>query len=81
MIVDENTSDSVRASAQNLFNLVIVGIGVIVGSKIAGSVAEWATSDAGVLDYTRLFSVPMWASVAVFILLLLIYPSSRREVA
>ncbi|MDP6939771.1 MAG: MFS transporter [Planctomycetota bacterium] len=81
MIVDENTSDSVRASAQNLFNLVIVGIGVIVGSKIAGSVAEWATSDAGVLDYTRLFSVPMWASVAVFILLLLIYPPSRREVA
>jgi len=80
MIVDENTSDSVRASAQNLFNLVIVGIGVIVGSKIAGSVAEWATSDAGVLDYTRLFSVPMWASVAVFILLLLIYPSNRREV-
>ena len=32
MIVDENTSSDVRASAQNLFNLVIIGIGVIVGS-------------------------------------------------
>ena len=84
MIVDENTSDSVRASAQNLFNLVIVGIGVIVGSKIAGRVAEWAsdTAEAGNhLDYSRrLFSVPMWASLAVLVLLFLIYPSSRREV-
>ena len=31
MVVDENTSPDVRASAQNLYNLVIVGIGVIVG--------------------------------------------------
>ncbi len=81
MVVDENTSDSVRASAQNLFNLVIVGIGVIVGSKLAAGVADWATSESGVLDFTRLFSVPMWASVLVFFLLLVIYPSGRREVA
>lgn len=78
MIVDEETTSDVRASAQNLYNLVIVGIGVIVGSKVAGWVADWAEVD-GVLDYTRLFSVPMWASLACLLVLLVAYPGGRRE--
>lgn len=97
MIVDEETTPDVRASAQSLFNLVIIGIGIIVGSMIAGSVAGWASTlpvltEAGVpvlnedgtpkmdIDYTRLFSVPMWASFACLAVLLLLYPnrSPRR---
>ena len=74
MVVDEETPDDVRASAQNLFNLVIIGIGIIVGSKIAGEVSDWATVN-GTLDYTKLFSIPMWASFACLGLLLLFYPS------
>ena len=69
MIVDEHTSVDVRASAQNLYNLVIVGIGVIVGSKIAGWVADWADG-----DYRKLFSVPMWASLVCLLILLVAYP-------
>jgi nucleoside transporter len=69
MIVDEYTSVDVRASAQNLYNLVIVGIGVIVGSKIAGWVADWADG-----DYRKLFSVPMWASLVCLLILLVAYP-------
>jgi MFS family permease len=81
MVVDEETTADVRASAQSLFNLVIVGIGVIVGSKIAGWVADWATGADGI-DYRRLFSVPLWASLACFVLLFLFYParSARRPV-
>jgi nucleoside transporter len=74
MIVDEETTLDVRASAQSLFNLVIIGVGIIVGSKIASRVAERATIE-GALDYTRLFSVPMWAALACLILLLAFYPS------
>ena len=74
MIVDEETTADVRASAQNLFNLVIVGIGVIVGSKIAGWVADWAGG-----DYQKLFSVPMWASVACLVALLALYPNGKRD--
>jgi nucleoside transporter len=82
MVVDEETTPDVRASAQNLFNLVIVGIGVIVGSKIAGSVADWATAEgASTPDYTRLFGVPLWASLACLVLLLLFYPSKARTSA
>ncbi|HKX45396.1 MAG TPA: MFS transporter [Planctomycetota bacterium] len=73
MVVDERTTPDVRASAQNLFNLVIVGVGVIVGSKLAGLVAEWAGD-----DYTKLFSVPMWASLGCLAALLAFYPGRRR---
>jgi len=96
MIVDEETTPDMRASAQSLFNLVIIGIGIIVGSMIAGEVAAWASepvlNEAGapVLDadgaattaiqYTRLFSIPMWASFVCLAALLLFYPkhSPRR---
>ncbi|MAG58236.1 MAG: hypothetical protein CMJ83_18270 [Planctomycetes bacterium] len=77
MIVDEECKEDVKASAQSLFNLVIVGLGIIVGSKIAGWVSEWATTSDALgdqIDYTRLFSVPMWGSVACLVLLLVFYP-------
>jgi len=78
MVVDENTTGDVRASAQNLFNLVIVGIGIIVGSWFATSIAgEWASTEAG-MDYTRLFSIPMWIAVACFAVLVVFYPGNRR---
>jgi MFS family permease len=79
MVVDEETSPDVRASAQSLFNLVIIGIGIIVGSMIAGEAANMATVD-GVLDYARLFSYPMWGAGACLVLLLVFYParSPRR---
>lgn len=74
MVVDEETTSDVRASAQSLFNLVIIGIGVIVGSMIAGWVSELATTD-GVTDYTKLFSYPMWAALACLAVLAVLYPS------
>jgi len=77
MIVDEETSNDVRASAQNLFNLVIVGVGVIVGSKVAGWVSDWALDSSGLIDYERLFSVPMWASLVCLAALMVWYPYRR----
>jgi nucleoside transporter len=95
MVVDEETTPDVRASAQNLFNLVIVGIGIIVGSWFATSiVAKWAQripvidvnanpvlDDAGnpvmAMDYSALFSVPMWIALACFVALLVLYPGRR----
>jgi hypothetical protein len=86
MVVDEETTGDVRASAQSLFNLVIIGVGIIAGSLIAGAVAEWATekdptTGAGVLNYTKLFEVPMWAAVACLVVLLLFYPRRGRRAA
>ena len=80
MVVDEESGADIRASAQSLFNLVIIGCGVIVGSKIAGWVADAATTD-DVLDYTKLFSIPMWASLACLMVLFLLYPSRSPRIA
>jgi MFS family permease len=77
MIVDEETTGDVRASAQSLFNMVIVGVGIIVGSKIATGLADWAALPTGGIDYARLFTVPMWASAACLIAPLLFYPRRR----
>jgi len=84
MIVDEETSADVRSSAQSLYNLVIIGVGIIVGSVLSTKIANWAQHGASQLNYadrtqTRdLFSVPMWASLACLVLVLLIYPGGRR---
>ncbi len=78
MVVDEETPPDLRASAQNLFNLVIIGIGIIVGSWFAGSVVgKWATIGPNKMDYTKLFSVPMWMSVACLVALMAMYPSKK----
>ena len=95
MVVDEESPGDVRASAQSLFNLVIIGIGIIVGSTVAGAVADWATgpkldaAGAAVLDaqgvavtaidYQQMFSVPMWASLACLVALLVAYPARRPK--
>lgn len=86
MIVDENTTSDVRATAQNLFNLVIVGIGIIVGSYFAtGVVGKWASAPDSVdpskivTDYTKLFSVPMWMAVGCLVALLAFYPKHARS--
>lgn len=73
MVVDEETTPDIRASAQSLFNLVIIGVGVIVGSMIAGRVSDWADG-----DYTKLFSVPMWSSIVCLFALLAFYPAGKR---
>ncbi len=75
MIVDEETSGDIRASAQSLYNLVIIGVGTIVGSKIAGLVSDWASGGGTEpTDYTKLFSVPMWGALACLAILLVAYP-------
>ena len=78
MVVDEETTPDVRASAQNLFNLVYVGVGLIAGSWIATSVIGGWAAAGGPMDYTKLFSVPMWAALACLLALLVFYPGGRR---
>ncbi len=80
MVVDEETTHDVRATAQSLFSLILFGIGIIVGSKIAGAVSEIAKRGTDEVDYTVLFSYPMWASVVCLAAILIFYPrkSPRR---
>ncbi|MDA1008176.1 MAG: MFS transporter [Planctomycetota bacterium] len=79
MVVDENTTSDIRATAQNLFNLVIVGIGIIVGSWFAtGVVAPWAKA-SGDMDFEKLFSVPMWIAIGCLVVLMIAYPRHAKD--
>ena len=80
MIVDEETTPDVRASAQNLFNFIIMALGVIFGNFFAGKVDVWATKGA-VTDYSILFGIPAGICLACFVALIAIYPSRRRQAA
>ena len=82
MIVDEECTGDVKATAQNLFNLVIVGIGIVVGSLFTTMlVGEWATPEGAKAPvYETLFLVPMYMAVGCLLLLLAFYPS-RKELS
>lgn len=81
MIVDELTTKDVRASAQGLFNLVLVGLGIIVGNMLVGYVGTKAARPDKSVDYQYLFSFPMWIVVGCLIVLLLFYPLRRPAIA
>ena len=88
LVIDENTGKDIRASAQSLFGLVVFGIGIIVGSYIAGLVGTAATIPGTGVDgvptkfnFTLLFSYPMYGALACLALLLLMYPSRKTNPA
>ena len=70
LFVDSRCKPDVRASAQNLFTFVTMGVGMPLGSIIGGKLGQWWFDiDSGRTNYLGLFSLP-----AVFIFtLLLIY--------
>ena len=74
MIVDEECTRDVKASAQNLFNLIIVGIGIVVGSYVAGKIGTIYTSEDGVKDWQGLFAIPMYTAVVCLAFLAVFYP-------
>lgn len=76
MIVDEETSSDVRASAQGLFNFVVIALGTIVGNLFASTIGEIASA-SGSLTYKTLFSIPMWVAVACLALLLVWYRGGK----
>jgi nucleoside transporter len=80
VIVDEQTTPDVRASAQGLFNLIVVGFGVIAGNYVAGQVAQAASVEGGT-DYRLLFGIPGLVAVACLAILLALYPGGRRAPA
>lgn len=74
LVVDEESPADVRASAQSLFNLIVVGIGVIFGNLAAGQIAQVSQTD-GRIDYLVLFSIPMWVALVCMLVMAVFFPS------
>ncbi len=93
MIIDEQTTHDVRASAQSLYNVIIFGVGIIVGSPIAMGVLVWAksttaaaaaesatTATAATGNYfPALFSVMMWLSLLTLAAFAFLYPGKGQR--
>jgi nucleoside transporter len=74
--VDQVAPPDIRASAQSLIAIVILGIGNFVGANFSGWIQSVFTSD-GVTDWTRVFLVPVAITVACAIAFMLFFREER----
>jgi nucleoside transporter len=73
IFVDEKFPKDARASAQTLFNLLILGIGPFFGGLLWGRLGDVLRTPDGQVDFGRLFMWPAWLAAAATILLLVLF--------
>jgi MFS family permease len=62
IFVDAHSPKNIRASAQGLFNLQILGIGALLANSICPWLLQSVYTSDGVTDFTGLFMVPLAAA-------------------
>ena len=81
IFVDEYFPKDVRASAQGLFNVMILGVGVLVANTACPQLSQKIVK-AGVADYHTLFLIPLIAAlVAAAVLALFFRPPPKEKAA
>ncbi len=80
IFVDEYFPKNVRASAQGLFNVMILGVGALVANSICPTLIQKTFNVNGVTDFRGLFLVPCGASLVAAIALALFFHPPRRAV-
>ena len=73
IFVDERCPRDARASAQGLFNLVILGVGPFAGSLLWGWLGDVFRTPAGAVDFSRLFLAPAALALAAALLMALAF--------
>jgi nucleoside transporter len=71
IFVDEYFPKNARASAQGLFNFLILGLGPFVGSLLWGWLGDVYRTAGGGVDYSKLFVVPAGLGLVAAVLLFL----------
>ena len=82
IFVDEFFPKDARASAQGLFNVMILGLGALVANSICPYLQQHVfthvVNDVKVVDFHQLFLVPLWAALAAAALLAVcFYPPKK----
>ena len=82
IFVDTYSSKNIRASAQGLFNLQILGIGVLLANLICPWLLQSVYTTGGVTDFRSLFLLPLAAaSLGAIALALFFRPPAARPPA
>jgi nucleoside transporter len=69
IFVDEYLPKDIRASAQGLFNFMILGAGPFVANLYAPTLHDTKYSVDGATDYTQLFQIPMYLAIGAAVAL------------
>ncbi len=82
IFADEYFPKDVRASAQGLFNMMVLGIGSMAANALCPYLLQNTFTHNGVTDFRGLFLVPLGAALAAAIALaLLFHPPAKDEAA
>jgi nucleoside transporter len=82
IFVDENFPSDVRTSAQSLFNLLILGLGPLIGNTLWGKLGDRLTDPATKeVDFSTLFLYPLGFGIfAAAILAIFFHPKAKEPV-
>jgi nucleoside transporter len=81
IFVDERCPRDARASAQGLFNLVILGIGPFAGSLLWGRLGDVFRTADGAVDFSRLFLAPAALGLAAAFLMTVAFHPKKSVTA
>jgi nucleoside transporter len=85
IFVDENFPKDVRTSAQSLFNLLILGLGPLIGNVIWGRLGDQLTTVAAdgtkTIDFFTLFLYPLGFGILATAILTIFFHPPRKEAA
>ncbi|MGI8964675.1 MAG: nucleoside permease [Limisphaerales bacterium] len=79
IFVDEHFPKDARASAQGLFNVMILGVGALVANSICPYLIQRVFTHNGVTDFRTLFLVPCGIAVAAAICLAVFFHPPKRS--
>lgn len=80
IFADEYFPKDVRASAQGLFNVMILGVGTLLANSLCPWLLQTGFTHAGRTDFHGLFLVPMFSALAsALALALFFHPPKKRE--
>ena len=77
---DQKAGDQIKSQAQGLISLATYGLGMLIGSLVAGRVKD-RYSAGGVTDWLNVWLVPAGIAVVVLLLFLLFFRDNTRRKA
>lgn len=76
--LDTRVPEHLRSTGQGFYSLITLGIGVFIGSYIAGQSVTQNTLASGMHDWVQIWWFPCWFGIAVAIAFLVLFKGRQR---